>query len=262
MDSISPDNGTYLTPPVQPALLSRLLPSLWFYTGFLGIVYRAAQLAKRRAYDQEAWGASSLEVLRRLERGGIRMEVTGLQNVAASSWPVVFIGNHLSVMETVVLPSLLLPYGSVTYVIKQSLLDVPVFKHVMRSCRPIAVTRTNPRQDLKLVLEEGGKRLQEGCSIIIFPQTTRTAFHPEQFSTIGVKLAKKTGMPIIPIALCTDAWGNGRWLKDFGKIRPRRRVRFAFGEPLAVTGKGSDEHEAVIDFIQQHLHRWQEQDRR
>ncbi|MBE0583892.1 MAG: 1-acyl-sn-glycerol-3-phosphate acyltransferase, partial [Desulfofustis sp.] len=162
----------------------------------------------------------------------------------------------LSVMETVLLPSLTLPYGPVTFVIKQSLLEVPVFKHVMKSCDPIAVTRTNPRNDLKIVLSQGGSRLAEGISVIIFPQTTRTAFQPEQFSSIGVKLARQAGVPIVPLALVTDAWENGRWLKDFGRIRPERAVRFAFGRPLTVTGKGAEEHQQVISFIQEHLERW------
>jgi len=257
MEIISSDNATYISRPARTALLPRLFPSFWFYAGFLGIVQRAARLAKKGGYDQAAWQASSLEVLRRLEQVGIRVEVSGLDQVQAAPWPVVFIGNHLSVMETVLLPGLLLPYGPITYVIKQSLLDVPVFKHVMKSCRPIAVSRTNPRNDLKTVLDEGGRRLEGGTSVIIFPQTTRAPFQPEQFSSIGVKLARKAGVSIVPIALVTDAWGNGRWLKDFGRIRPERAVRFAFGRPVTVAGKGNEEHQEVISFIKQHLDRWQ-----
>ncbi len=257
MEIITSDNATYVSRPARTALIPGLFPSFWFYAGFIGIVRRAARLAKGGGYDKTAWQASSLEVLRRLEQVGIRIEVSGLDQVQAAPWPVVFIGNHLSVMETVLLPGLLLPYGPITYVIKQSLLEVPVFKHVMKSCRPIAVTRTNPRNDLKTVLNEGCRRLEEGTSVIIFPQTTRAPFQPEQFSSIGVKLARQAGVPIVPIALVTDAWGNGRWLKDFGRIRPERAVRFAFGRPMAVGGKGAEEHQEVISFIKQRLDRWQ-----
>ena len=256
MENITSDNTTYVTRPARTAVVPSLFPSLWFYAGFLAIVWRAARLVKQGGYGTTAWQASSIDVLRRLEQAGIRVKVSGLDQVQTAPWPVVFIDNHLSVMETVLLPSLLLPYGPITYVIKQSLLEVPVFKHVMKSCSPIAVTRTNPRNDLKTVLEEGGKRLDEGISVIIFPQTTRAAFQPEQFSSIGVKLARKAGVPIVPIALVTDAWGNGRWLKDFGRIQPERPVRFAFGQPMTVAGKGTEEHQEVISFIAQHLEQW------
>jgi 1-acyl-sn-glycerol-3-phosphate acyltransferase len=160
-------------------------------------------------------------------------------------------------METVVLPSWILSHKPFTYVIKQSLLEVPIFKHVMSSLDPIAVTRTNPRLDLKIVLEQGVQRVGQGLSIMVFPQTTRTPFNPEQFSTIGVKLARKAGVPIIPLALRTDAWENGKIAKDFGKIVPSRKVYFAFGEALVVTGKGSEEQQKIIDFIETNLAAWE-----
>ena len=58
----------------------------------------------------------------------------------------------------------------------------------------------------KAVLEGGKQRLQKGISIIVFPQTTRTVrFEPENFNSIGVKLAQRAKVPIIPLALRTDA---------------------------------------------------------
>ena len=77
-------------------------------------------------------------------------------------------------------------------------------------------------------------------------------------SSIGIKLAKKAGVPVIPLALQTDALQNGRFIKDLGRIDPERPVRFAFGAPLSVTGKGTTEHQAVLDFIVDQLALWQE----
>ena len=148
------------------------------------MVYQSARLAKRGAYTNDVWQAHSIKVLRALESVGVHFDVRGLEHIQGVEGPVIFVGNHLSVMETVVLPSWILPYKPFTYVIKQSLLEVPVFKHVMSSIDPIAVTRTNPRLDLKIVLEQGVERVTRNLSIMVFPQTTRTAFNPEQFSTI------------------------------------------------------------------------------
>jgi 1-acyl-sn-glycerol-3-phosphate acyltransferase len=58
------------------------------------------------------------------------------------------------------------------------------------------------------------------------------------------------------VALKTDAWGNGRLFKDFGKIDPARVVHIAFGQPLVVQGNGAGEHQRVIDFIRENLRRW------
>jgi 1-acyl-sn-glycerol-3-phosphate acyltransferase len=132
----------------------------------------------------------------------------------------------------------------------------------MVSREPICLSRTNPRENLKVTLEEGQKRLAQGLSVVIFPQTTRTTvFNPEQFNSIGVKLAKKNSCPLVPIAIKSDAWGNGQGrFKDFGKIDPRKKVFFAFGAPLEIKGKGQEEHEGVVSFISRHLDLWKERE--
>jgi 1-acyl-sn-glycerol-3-phosphate acyltransferase len=130
----------------------------------------------------------------------------------------------------------------------------------MRSRDPIAVSRTNPRQDLKAVLEGGMDRLKRGISIIVFPQTTRArSIDPTRFNTIGVKLAKRANVPIVPLALLTDAWGNGKYLNDIGKIDSSKNVYFAFGEPMWVQGRGTDEHQAIIHFISRKLQEWKDE---
>ena len=67
-------------------------------------------------------------------------------------------------------------------------------------------------------------------------------------------------MPIIPLALSTHAWALGRGvLQDFGPIDPSKPVKFAFGEPLWVQGRGTEQHRAVIDFIQAKLNSWRDE---
>ncbi len=78
------------------------------------------------------------------------------------------IGNHMSMMETLLLPAMIQPINPVTFVVKEALLSYPVFKYIMRSRNPIAVTRTNPRQDLKTVLSEGMDRLEQGIFPLLF----------------------------------------------------------------------------------------------
>ena len=188
---------------------------------------------------------------------GIQFEITGVNNFKDLEGPCIFVGNHMSALETAVLPVIIDPIKPITFIVKKSLINYPVFKHIMRATRPIAVTRTNPKGDFKTVITEGSQKIKEGVSIVVFPQTTRTTnFDPAEFNTIGVKLAKHTGTPIIPLALKTDAWANGRIIKDFGRLDKTKKAYFAFGEPIYVKDRGTEEHRAIINFIQDRLRQW------
>ncbi len=247
----------YRTPERKISWLARLFPNLVMYSTYLGIVFRSTRMAKRGLYDSAAWADSSLEVLQALESVGVDVTVEGLDILRKLGSSCVFIGNHMSTLETMVLPGIIQPFLEVTFVVKESLVQYPVFKHVMTTRDPILVGRVNPRDDLKAVLEGGKEKLRSGSSMIIFPQTTRSqSLDPEQFNTIGVKLARRAQVPAVPVAMKTDAWGIGKIVKEFGRIDPSKRVRFAFGEPLTVSGSGREEHESIIEFISGKLKEW------
>lgn len=253
------ENGAYKTLPGGVSLAARISPTIVFYCRLAQIIFRSSSMAKRSAYGTSEWVSSSLEVLRALEDIGANFEITGVDNFRGISGPCVFIANHMSTLETFVLPAIIAAFKDATFVVKESLVDYPVFKYVMRSRDPVTVGRANPRDDLRAVLEGGEKRLKAGRSIVIFPQTTRsTVFDPKMFNTIGIKLAKKADVPIIPVALKTDAWRNGSLIKDFGGINPSSVVHFAFGKPLFVKDKGGGEHGEIIDFISSRLREWDE----
>lgn len=257
-DSLLPlKNGSYETSIDKISLLEKIAPSCSFYCKLLTIVFKASSKAKRSKYDNAGWAKSSLDILHALEHTGIKIEIKGIENFKNLDAPCVFIANHMSTLETFILPAIIQPLKDVTFVVKKSLVDYPVFKHVMRSRDPIAVGRENPRDDFKAVMEGGVQRLNAGRSIIVFPQTTRTnVFDPKGFNTIGIKLAHKANVPVVPVALKTDAWGTGKYLKDFGKIDPSKKVHFAFGEPFWIKDRGAEEHNKVIEFISSKLKEW------
>ncbi len=250
-------DAEYQTAPGSASAVAAMFPGLAFYAQFLTTVFKASYKAKRGQYDDAAWCRSSFEVLRALESVGGCFEMTGIEHIEQLNTPCVVIANHMSVLETTIIPGVILPFRKVTFIVKNSLLHYPVFKHIMRACNPIAVHRTNPRQDLKTVMKEGMELLNKGISIIVFPQTTRSrSFDPKKFNTLGVKLAQRAKVPVVPLALITDAWGNGRHIKEFGKIDSSKKVHFAFGKPLRIEGRGTDEHRAIIRFIDKNLQAW------
>ena len=257
MDSLKFEDGYYRTVSGNVSLISRALPSFMFYCRALSIVYKSSVMARRGQYDTGEWSDSSIDVIKTLEDVGVDIEITGADHFINLDEACVFVSNHMSTMETFVLPGIIAPFKELTFIVKKSLVEYPIFKYVMRSRDPVTVGRTNPRDDLKAVLEGGTERLKSGRSIVVFPQTTRaTVFDPEAFNTIGVKLAKRANVPVVPVALKTHAWRNGRFIKDFGKIDPSYKVHFAFGEPLRIEGRGTEEHEEIIKFITIKLDEW------
>jgi 1-acyl-sn-glycerol-3-phosphate acyltransferase len=254
------DNDTYVTDPDRRrSLFSKifLAPKVTFYPQFFCIVLKSSRRARKGLYDSREWAESSFEVMRALENVGVVVEITGMGNMKKFDGPAVFIGNHMSTLETMVLPCIIQPVKETTFIVKKSLLTAPVFGHVMRSRHPVAVGRVNPREDLKTVLEDGLKKLKAGRSIIVFPQSTRSVtFDPAEFNSLGIKLASRADVPVVPVALKTDAWGIGKYVKEFGPIDNGKKVHFAFGEPFRVEGRGGEEHAKVVTFIQERLEAW------
>jgi 1-acyl-sn-glycerol-3-phosphate acyltransferase len=251
----------YDSPEDTPQLwLHKWLPhfQVAFKYKFLRVNFHARKLCVRGQYPTEEWAHSSLRVMKVLESCGGRFHISGLENIRACPGPVVFIGNHMSTLETMVLPFLIAQIKDVTFVVKESLVESWAFGPVMRSRDPIVVSRHNSREDLVKVMTRGQEILSGGRSLAIFPQSTRrTEFNPAEFNSLGVKLASKAGVPVIPFALKTDFWRNGRFVKDLGPLdRFNRDVYFTFGPAMRIVGSGKEENKKIIEFIQTSLAAW------
>ena len=228
-----------------------------FHARILRVYAGARKMIRKGVFDRNGYMTRSWKSLDVTESAGGRFEVSGLTHLAATSGPVVIIGNHMSSLETIILPALILPFKDVAFVVKQSLTVHPVFGPIMRSVKHIAVGRDNPREDLKRVLSQGSELIQQGVSVVIFPQATRSVeFDIEGFNTLGIKLAARTGVPVVPLALKTDFMANGKWIKDMGKVHPERTIHFEFGESFKVSGNGREEHAAMVRFVASRLQQW------
>ncbi|MCX7988851.1 MAG: 1-acyl-sn-glycerol-3-phosphate acyltransferase [Thermodesulfovibrio sp.] len=228
--------------------------TLRLYTNVIKKIILSAIKSSKGKYSYEELVVDGLKILDMIRNVGCKITIEGKENLKNLKPPCVFIANHMSTLETLVLPAVIGKEFKVTFVVKSSLLKYPFFGKILSALNPIPVTRKNPKEDYKVVLQEGLKRLQEGISIIVFPQATREInFEPSKFNTLGIKLAKKANVPAVPIALRTDAWGVGKIFKDFGKIDPSKPICFYIGKPLHIQDKGVQEHLEIINFIQHSL---------
>lgn len=251
---------TYHTAENTPRfLLDRLLINtrVFFMLNFFRIVLKSRSAALKGKYDTEAWILSSYDIFKLIEGCGGRFHITGLDNLHKCKGPVVFISNHMSTLETMIFPCLIAPLMDVTFIVKDSLVEHPFFGPIISAQNPIVVSRKDSRADLQIVMKKGQELLANGVSIVVFPQNTRTVeFVPKEFNSLGVKLASKAKVEVVPIAIKTDFWGNGKYLKDLGPINRNQPIHMAFGEPLPINGLGKEENNLIIEFISNHLEEW------
>jgi len=254
------DDGTYVTPPAQERLLHRLLlrSRLYYVLRFAGIVFGYWPKARKGRLDLPTWYAAAMDVFRIVENCGGRFTIKGFSHIQSTDGPVVFVANHMSTMETLILPAVIFPFKKPVYVIKDQLLKVPFFREYLNHC--IAVTRQSPSEDFKQVMTRGSQKIARGLSVIIFPQATRKRiFEPEHFNSLGIKLARRNSVPVIPLALKTDFWGEGKLIKDFGPLDVRKTIHLEFGAPIHIHGPGKKEHEQVVSFISDRLGNWEKE---
>jgi len=122
---------------------------------------------------------------------------SGVENVEGG--PYLLVANHQSVLDipaTLTLPITLRVMG------KASLFRIPLMGHYMRFSRQIAVPALQSPRQAQRLHERITRQLEAGCSVLIFPEGTRTSdgslgkFHKGAF-----RLAIDTGVPVLPVAI-------------------------------------------------------------
>lgn len=253
----------YITETKGPAIRGKLpfARKFSFFSRFIRQVFRVRKnVLKGKGLDYVY--ENSAIVIRMCEEFGARIHIEGIDNLRNAPGAVVIAANHQSTLETLMLPSVLGSFMPHTYVVKKSLSDGFIFGPIMKLFGPIGLERNRkePRADLDKVMKVGGEALANGKSVVIFPQGTRCMnFDPAGFNSIAVKLAKRAGVSVIPCAVKTDFWENGRVVSTVGNLWPERTVHLAFGEAVAIEGAGKKEQARIVEFIEKKYKGWTEE---
>lgn len=130
---------------------------------------------------------------------GIDVTVIGKENIPKDE-PVLYIGNHRSVFDTVV------TYARVPalcgYIAKKELKRVPLLGVWMNYLHCLFLDRSDIKKGLATILTAINK-VKSGISICIFPEGTRSRV-PDEFLPFkggSLKIAEKTGCAIVPMVL-------------------------------------------------------------
>jgi 1-acyl-sn-glycerol-3-phosphate acyltransferase len=148
---------------------------------------------------------------------GLHYELEGLENIKNIKTAIVF-SNHQSAWETLAL-RYILPKQVV--LLKRSLQWFPIWGWALIPLKSIAIDRKKQRSAMRILLEQGAKRLKEGLWVVIYPEGTRSAPGViNKFSAGGAMLAQKTGFPVIPVVHNAGRyWPRYSFLKYPGVIK-------------------------------------------
>lgn len=149
---------------------------------------------------------------------GIDHHVEGLENLPEGGFVVV--AKHNCTWEAVYLQLLFTPSCTI---LKRELLWIPFFGWGLAMLKPVAIKRSNPKEAIRQLQQQGKQRLKDGISVLIFPEGTRVDYGTQgSYARGGANLAKKAGVPLVPLAHNAGKyWPNKGWLKTPGTIQVR-----------------------------------------
>lgn len=137
---------------------------------------------------------------------GVKYKLEGLENIP--SGPVIYMGNHQTAWESIMM-TVLVP--NVNIVTKLAAMSIPVFGWGLKHAPMIAVDPDTPGQNLRRLLKDGKASIKEGRSIVIFPEGSRVPIGETRPYARGFEiLYKHCSIPVVPFV--TNAglhWPSG-----------------------------------------------------
>jgi len=151
---------------------------------------------------------------------GITHNINGKEYIPQG--PAVVASKHQSAWETIVF-FIMLPKAS--FVIKKSLLYLPIIGLYMWRLRLIYLDRSKGVSSIKKLITQCKARLEEGHQVVIFPEGTRSNYGDKPNYKPGIfAIYKKLNSEIVPVALDSGLY----WPRNsyFGKTPGSINVRF------------------------------------
>jgi 1-acyl-sn-glycerol-3-phosphate acyltransferase len=231
-----------------------LLRSLLFYTFAAMTVIILVPLVFLFAFFQFKYRFGVIKYWSELIRFGLRW-ICGIRITLSSSklsGPYIIFARHESALETLVLPGLL-PMNC--FVVKKALLYIPIFGWAFGVSKHIPIDRSKAMRSMMKVIKAGKSRINEGVSIVVFPEGTRMPpgnFRP--FHKGAASIAKAVGVDVIPIT-----HNAGICWKRNGLIKYPGEVKIVVGEPMNIKGLSVDEiNQKVYDWMQENYPKGEE----
>ncbi len=147
---------------------------------------------------------------------GLSARIHGAENIPAE--PCVIFCKHQSAWETMALQFIFPPH---VQVVKRELLYVPFFGWGLASLNPIAIDRSSGAKALRQVLRIGTQRIDQGWSVLLFPEGTRTPpGEKRDYAASAAALAIRANCKLVPVAHNAGVfWSRNAFGKYSGEVQ-------------------------------------------
>jgi 1-acyl-sn-glycerol-3-phosphate acyltransferase len=216
------------------------VPYIGLVTAFgsiLGLIFRIFDSSGDLVVDLARWWAGWV-----LWFSGVRLKVEYHAELRADQ-PYVFMVNHASSID-IWASFRVIPFR-VRMIAKKQLARIPLFGWVMWAGRFIFIDRQSATAARRSI-QDAGRRIASGCSVLIFPEGTRTRDGQlGEFKKGGFHLAMEAGVPIVPIAL-----QGTRELMPRGSLRVKSgTVKAIVGAPVPTQGLKASDRAALLEQV-------------
>ncbi|MHC1721553.1 MAG: lysophospholipid acyltransferase family protein [Clostridiaceae bacterium] len=149
-----------------------------------------------------------------IKRAGISLKVEGKENLPEGN--CLFIANHQGNLD---IPALIAATGRpMGFIAKKEILRHVYISYWMKKIHCVFIDRENIKESVKAI-NKGAEYLKEGYNLAVFPEGTRSK-GPQtgEFKKGSLKLAIKSGVPIVPVAI--NGTYKAREANKFFAIKP------------------------------------------
>ena len=169
----------------------------------------------------------------------VRIEVRGRENIDKNT-SYVFVSNHQGAYD------IFLIYGYLNHnfkwMMKKSLRNIPFVGSACAAAGHIFVDNSTPGR-LKETLQKAETTLQNGMSLVVFPEGARTfTGHMGYFKRGAFQLADELQLAVVPVTID----GSFEILPRTGKWIHRHRMILTIHEPIAPKGQGVENIKATM----------------
>ena len=151
---------------------------------------------------------------------GVKVKVEGLEQIQGKG-PYIFMSNHQGGYDIFALHGHL-PFDF-KWLAKKELFSIPFFGWTLTAAGYISIDRKGSRDTVR-AMNEAAQKIQDGMSVVIFPEGSRSPDGLIQpFKKGGFTLAIKSKVPIIPVAIVgsREIMPKGKMTVNPGKITIR-----------------------------------------
>lgn len=175
---------------------------------------------------------------------GAKFVIKGRENIPDDT-NFLLVSNHRSMLD---IPLVMLNFKKpMIFVGKDAIRRWPYIGWWLSAMDGLFIDRTSPKEGLKTILT-AIERIKAGESCIIYPEGTRTRTKEIQpFKQGSLKLASKTGVPVIPIAvLGTDDVFENNYLN----LKPET-VYMTIGKPIYLSDLSKEDQLRSASYVQE-----------